>query len=247
MKRGGALLACLATALVLALGGCAGPALSPPPQTIVYRPWTTAVLLTSSDPTVAPSALEARRTEVLAYLNERGFLTTRDTVVSDLARADRLLRVVVGSDGGFDVTAFTQSAGLGGGPARVETPGPTLIETAPVLPRSFRSYPSYTSPQYGDPFNDPLWPTPEFFIYRRYGEPDPSYRRYPRNQPPPVIVVPADPPPVPHPPGPMRPRDPAPESPTTREPPPPPTPRHYRRPEDRAAEEGRDPYPRPPK
>lgn len=242
MNRLAAAVACLVAALALGLAGCAGPSLPPVAQTttVVYRPWTTAVLLTASDPTLTPEALEARRPAALAYLLERGFLTSRDSVVTDVARADRILRVVVGSDGGFDVTVFAQNSG--GGAVLHDVPSTTIIEPAPVLPRTFRPYPRYADPLYRDPFLDPFWPTTEFFYHRRYGEPDPSYRRYPRPTPPPVIVQPAEPPPI-------RPRDPPPptDAPAPREPPPPPTPRHDREPDDRRHDDVRDQYPRPPK
>lgn len=191
---------------------------------------TTGLLLVPAKP-LSAGELAAERTRIITYLRERSLLEPDDILVDDLAAADRIIRVVIGENGGYIITDF-------GGDRRLERgdvyaappPGPFVYEspflpwglaaaswyytTSPYAPGYFPGYYDYLpGPRHVPPprpvVSPPAQPSKPERPHRPHDPQAPGWRDRPPRTPP--TAPPAE--------GPRRPRPPHAERPDVRPPP----------------------------
>lgn len=180
--------AAIAGALLM-LTGCSTP---PPPRPVTHTVFrlNTALLIAATDGSLTAEQLQAKRDDIVRYLTERGLLSPDETLVSNAAAADRIVRVTVDAAGNYQVTVFNPG-NVGSYYSAPSSSGSTSYRAAPTWPDydPFFDFGYYFSP-WGD------------FGYNRYYPRDGYRPHYPPGyvapldprQPPPVVVSPAPPP-----------------------------------------------------
>ena len=135
---------------------------------------------------LSPEQLAAERERVIDYLRSREVLSATDVLVDDLATADRIIRVVVGADGGYKISYFGDNRQLAWSPSRRAAPSVTDDWYLSSAPYAFGFLGAgYLYYDYGWPYFD---------YWHRYGSSPygPGYPGY-AYRPPPVVVVPPPP------------------------------------------------------
>lgn len=85
-----------------------------PPRATAHPPQLlrVAIALVSDTGNLSYEQLQTHRAEVLAYVSARGLLIDGDVLSDTLIDADRIIRVIIGDEGGFKITVFDSPAVL---------------------------------------------------------------------------------------------------------------------------------------
>jgi len=165
--------------LLFFLSGC-NTAQSASPRR-VERP-TTALLIVPENGKLDAGQIAAEREQVLAYLRDRGIVSAADVLVDDLSTADRIVRVVIGADGGYKISIFGENPDFA---AAAPAYSPRPVDESPwaYAPYSLAFLGAgYLYYDYGWPYSD---------YWSRHGS-APYGPRYPGyvHRPPTVVITP---------------------------------------------------------
>ncbi|HET7535233.1 MAG TPA: hypothetical protein VFJ90_02180 [Candidatus Didemnitutus sp.] len=87
------------------LSGCHSVPANKPAVTYILPP-PTALVITVESAAMTEEEYQARRSELINYLIERGYIQSEGDLVAEEAGARRLIRATLGADGGFKISVF---------------------------------------------------------------------------------------------------------------------------------------------